>query len=61
MGAKAICMKNTLEEKRAAVYWVQRKSAEHRRSIVGAGLLAKAVDQPTSPLMTDRFREQART
>jgi hypothetical protein len=24
MGAKAICMKNTLNEKRAAVYWFRR-------------------------------------
>ncbi|POF42251.1 hypothetical protein B0D71_12495 [Pseudomonas laurylsulfativorans] len=37
-------MKNTLEEKRAAVYWVQRKSAEHRRSPVGASLLAIVVN-----------------
>jgi hypothetical protein len=28
MGAKAICMKNTLDEKRAAVYWIAQEIAD---------------------------------
>ncbi|CAB1401881.1 hypothetical protein [Pseudomonas fluorescens] len=32
-----------LEEKRAAVYWITRETAEQHKSVVGVSLLAIAV------------------
>jgi hypothetical protein len=38
MGAKAICMKNTLNEKRAAVYWIAQEICRTSQIHCGSGL-----------------------
>jgi hypothetical protein len=48
MGAKAICMKNTLYEKRAAVYWFRlREGISSGRTVLIVATLSRASRAPT--------------
>src|SRR5690349_17895666 len=61
MGAKAICMKNTLNEKRAAVYWISREIAEPCRSEPARDEPESAAGCQVPSVIVDDHREHARS
>jgi hypothetical protein len=53
MGAKAICMKNTLDEKRAAVYWFRRlEGISSDRTVLIVRMLSRASREGISQIAT---------